>query len=89
MLLSASVWCGKSYRAYRHNAVVNRHRQNALATFEAFAKAASDAETKNAVLLQATQCIFSPQQTGYVSGEPETAMPQVLEIVRNVGKSGG
>jgi len=87
ILLSAAVWCGKTYRAYRHNAVVNRHRQNALATFEAFAKAASDVETKNAVLLQATQCIFSPQQTGYVSGEPESALPPVLEIVRNLGKS--
>ena len=89
VLLSATIWAGKTYRAYRHNAVVNRHRQNALATFEAFAKAATDVETKNAVLLQATQCIFSPQQTGYVSGEPESAVPPVLEIVRNLGKSSG
>jgi hypothetical protein len=89
ILLSAMVWAGKTYRAYRHNVVVNRHRQNALATFEAFAKAASDNETKNAVLLQATQCIFSPQQTGYVPGEPETAMPPVLEIVRNLGGKAG
>jgi len=89
VLLSATVWAGRTYRAFRHNAVVNRHRQNALATFQAFAKAASDDETKNAVLLQATQCIFSPQQTGYISGEPEGAPPQVLEIVRSLGKSGG
>jgi len=89
VLLSATVWAGRTYRAYRHNAVVNRHRQNALATFQAFAKAASDNETKNAVLLQATQCIFSPQQTGYISGEPEGATPPVLEIVRSLGKSGG
>jgi hypothetical protein len=82
------IWTGRIYRAYKHNAVVNRHRANALATFEAFAKAASDMETKNAVLLQATQCIFAPQQTGYVSGEPETTMPPVLEIVRNLGKPG-
>jgi len=87
VLLSATLWCGKTYRAYRHNAVVNRHRQNALATFQAFAKAASDSETKNAVLLQATQCIFSPQQTGYVSAEPEGATAPVLEIVRSLGKS--
>ncbi|SRR6266851_2838502 len=91
VLFSATVWAGRTYRAHRHNAVINRHRQNALSTFQTFAKAASDDQTKNAVLLQATQCIFSPQQTGYVSGEMESGgAPQVLEIVRNLGsKSGG
>lgn len=86
-MLSATFWTGRTYRAHRHNAVLNRHRQNALATFQAFAKAASDDQTKNAVLLQATQCIFSPQQTGYVTGESETGnFSQILEIVRSVGK---
>jgi len=88
VLLSATIWAGKTYRAYRHNAVVNRHRQNALSTFRAFAEAASDTATKNAVLLQATQCIFSPQQTGYIQGESEITMPHVLEIVRDLGKVG-
>jgi len=88
LLLSATIWTGKTYRAYRHNAVDNRHRQNALASFEAFAQAGSgDQETKNAVLLQATQCIFSPQATGYIQAEAETSMPHVLEIVRSLGKS--
>jgi hypothetical protein len=86
-MLSATFWAGKTYRTHRHNAVLNRHRQNALATFQTFAKAASDDQTKNAVLLQATQCIFSPQQTGYVTGEPEVGnASQVLEIVRSIGK---
>jgi len=86
VLLSATIWCGKTYRSNQHNAVVNRHRQNALATFEAFVKATSDEPTKNAVLIQATQCIFSPQQTGYIQAEPDVAVPQVLELVRTVGK---
>ncbi len=50
LLLSATIWTGRTYRAHRHNAVVNRYRQNALASFEAFAQAASgDQETKSAV----------------------------------------
>lgn len=88
VMFSAMLWTGKTYRAHRHNAVINRHRQNALSTFQAFVKAAADDQTKNAVLLQATQCIFSPQQTGYFTGESETTgIPQVLEVVRNLGKS--
>jgi hypothetical protein len=49
-------------------------------------KAAVEDQAKDAVLIQATQCIFSPQQTGYVTGESEAgSIPQVLEIVRNLG----
>ena len=74
------------YRAHRHNFVINRHRLNALSTFEAFAKATDDQQIKNAVLLQATQCIFGPQPTGYISGESESeGYPQILEIVRGMG----
>jgi hypothetical protein len=86
VLFSAVVWTGKIYRAHRHNYVINRHRLNALSTFEAFAKATDDQQIKNAVLLQATQCIFGPQPTGYISSENENeGYPQILEIVRGIG----
>jgi hypothetical protein len=73
------------YRSQWHNHVVNKHRQNALSTFETFVKAASDEQTKNAVLIQATQCIFSQQPTGFVAHDSDGApSPQILEIVRGV-----
>lgn len=85
VLLSAVFWAGKIYRAHRHNFVVNKHRQNALSTFEAFAAAArDDPQTKNAVLLQATQCIFAPQVTGYVTQDAEGELqPKILEVIRS------
>lgn len=78
------VWSGRNYSSHRHNYTVNKHRQNSLRTFEAFVEAASDEPTKNAVLLQATQAIFSPQTTGYIQadGGDGYRMPQVLEIIR-------
>jgi hypothetical protein len=86
LLFSVPFWAGKMYRSHRHNFVVNRHRLNALRTFETFAKAANDEQTKNAVLIQATQCIFTPLPTGYINSEAEAnPMSQILEIVRNVG----
>ena len=79
----------KIYRAYRHNCTINTHRQNALMTFEMFTNAAKDEQTKNAVLLQATQSIFSPQPTGYLSGDSEQGSnPQILEIIKNIGSGG-
>ncbi|MBI3089461.1 MAG: hypothetical protein HYY96_02250 [Candidatus Tectomicrobia bacterium] len=78
------IWSGRIYKAQRHNYVINRHRQNALSTFETFVKAASDDGTKNAVLIQATQSIFSPQNSGFLSKDSEpSASPKILEIIRN------
>lgn len=84
LLYYGIVWSSRMYRSQWHNHVVNKHRQNALSTFETFVKAASDDQTKNAVLLQATHCIFAPQATGFVAHEGDsTANPQILEIVRS------
>ena len=85
LLLSALVWASRVYRSHQHNFVVNQHRQNALASFETFAEAAQDNQTKSAVLLQATNCIFAPQASGYADSSAEApGSPQVMEIIRDM-----
>lgn len=80
------VWSAKNFNAHRHNFVVNKHRQNALSTFETFVAAASDVDTKNAVLLQATQSIFSAQPSGYILKDSDNESPnKVIEILRSAG----
>ncbi len=90
VLYFALIGAARIYRAHRHNAVVNAHRRNALKTFQAFAKAASgDPDIKNAVLLKATETIFSHASTGYLAREPESqGSPQVLEIIRSALRTG-
>jgi hypothetical protein len=89
LLLSAVVWSGKNYKSHQHNYVLNKHRQNALETFQLFARGAEDAETKSMVLLQATKSIFTPQATGFLSGEKDSEghSPQILEIIRNLSSA--
>ena len=86
VLYFSMIWSGRNYRAHRHNNIVNKHRQNALSTFQAFVKATEDDATKNAVLIRATEAIFSPEVTGYLSREPEpkSGTSQILEVVRGV-----
>jgi hypothetical protein len=62
------VLSSKNYLAHRHNVVVNRHRQNALATYEALVKASADA-SRDVVLAKAADCIFSAQATGFGKGD--------------------
>lgn len=56
----ALIFSTRTYASHRHNFVINRQRSNALKTFELFANGSSDNEVKNAILLQAAQCVFSP-----------------------------
>lgn len=82
------VWSAKNFSASRHNFVVNRHRQNALSSFETFVKGTADPQTKEAVLLHATQSIFAPQDSGFVRTEiAANPSGQIVEIIR--GMSGG
>lgn len=80
------IWAAKNVTASTHNFVVNRHRQNALATFETFVEGASGKEVKDAVLLQASSAIFSPQDTGYANGELPHPISQVLEVLKSGGR---
>lgn len=84
VLYFATLWAAKIHKAHKHNELVNQHRHNALRTFEAFAAASKDADTKNAVLIQTTQSIFGQTGTGFTAGESDNAAPpQILEIVRS------
>lgn len=58
----------KNFLNHKHNAIVNKHRQNALLTHTALVEASGDQGVRDAVLLQASSCIFAPQSTGYSTG---------------------
>lgn len=84
--LSAAYWAARVYRSHNHNAVVNRHRANALTSFQAFADKATETDVRNAVLLQTTACIYAPQPSGFSgSGDSDGESPlKILEIVRSI-----
>jgi hypothetical protein len=83
-----TVWASRNYRTHLHNQTVNRHRHNALRTFDAFLAAAHDRSTKDAVLVQVTQSIFAPQATGHIAPEADGAGPASL-IEGIISKRGG
>jgi hypothetical protein len=70
----------KNYGIHKHNAVVNRHRQNALFTYRAIIEAASNRGTEDIVLAHAASCIFAPQDTGYSKNGGDGSSKSVLEL---------
>ncbi|MDE0484318.1 MAG: hypothetical protein OXI67_17190 [Candidatus Poribacteria bacterium] len=77
----------KNYTAQKHLEIVNRHRQNALETFDDFRDSSKEnPETHDAVLLAATNAIFDANQTGYLStktkgSESTNPIQQVVKAV--------
>jgi hypothetical protein len=84
------ILCARNFLSHKHNEIVNRHRQNALATFTALAEATSDAASSDIVLSHAAACIFSPQETGYTKHDSVHAegVP-ALQIIPRVGQISG
>jgi hypothetical protein len=80
----------RNYSTHKHNAVVNRHRQNALLTYRALVEAASEKGTEDIVLAHAASCIFAPQETGFSYGKGFSSLgsKSVLELMtKGVTKS--
>ena len=84
------VWLNRSiknYTAQKHLEVINIHRQNALETFDTFVAAAGDnRETRDAVLLAATEAIFDANQTGYLSmkGSGSDSRSPIQQVIREI-----
>jgi hypothetical protein len=72
----------RNYTTHKHNAVVNRHRQNALLTYKTLVEA-SGSIAQDIVLAHAASCIFSPQETGFSHGKGESSSgsKSVLELM--------
>jgi len=77
--------CSRNFLSHKHNAIVNKHRQNALMTYRALVNAAEGHATGDLVLNQAAICIFSPQSTGYAKDvTPDGATAK--SVVEMLGK---
>lgn len=85
LLFSATMWCGRVYKALKHLEAINRHRSVSIQTLKAFVQATSDEHSKNAVIMEAARAVFGPVTTGFVeqpgSGEGDV---KVVEWVRGL-----
>ena len=67
VLFTGTVWCGRIFRALKHQATIYRHRELGLRTFQAFVKATDDSNVRDAILLTTTKAIFSHVPTGLIN----------------------
>ena len=71
----------KNYHVNMHLYTLNKHRQNSLASFQAFVESTEDPKIRDAVLIQATKAIFEAGDTGFVSSK-KTSSITGLETIK-------
>lgn len=76
----------RNFLSHKHNEIVNRHRQNALLTFNALVSAAGEKESRDIVLTYAAACIFAPQDTGYTKSPASIPSEIPTNIIQAVPK---
>ncbi|MBX3182885.1 MAG: hypothetical protein KIT72_18170 [Polyangiaceae bacterium] len=76
------ILAARNYMAHRHNAIVNKHRQNSLVTYRALVEAAGDAVNRDIILAKAADSIFGQQTTGFTKHDSDDG--KALSMV-NVG----
>ena len=73
----------RNFLSHKHNAIINKHRQNALMTYRALVEAAGNTPNRELILNHAAACIFTPQGTGYStdSAAQTTLATSVIELL--------
>lgn len=85
VLLTGTIWCGRNYRALKHLATINNHRAISIRTLQAFSSAAAQAQTKDAVLMEATRAVFGNVPTGFIGQQISSDSDlKVIEVARNI-----
>lgn len=77
----------KNYNANMHLFIINKHRENSLKTFQAFVESTNDPKTKDIILVQSTQTIFSAGDTGYVSSKDSSPSFDAVKIIEPAQRS--
>lgn len=80
---------GKNFLSHKHNAVLNKHRQNSLLTYKTIVDASGTAEGKEIILSHAAYSMFSHQETGYIKVVPsESSIQNIMESIPKSFTSG-
>lgn len=65
----------RATNAHRHNAIVSKHRANALSTYRVMVEAGSEAANRDIILTKAADCIFGHQPSGFGKADASESTP--------------
>ena len=86
-LIFCIIFCIKNYNSQMHNKIINQHKSNALNSILSLLDTAKSDDGNDKLLIQATQAIFSHQNSGYNNNDCEPQNPNlVTNVIESVSK---
>jgi hypothetical protein len=84
-LFTATLWCGRMYKATMHQSATYRHRGLSIQTLEAFHHSAADPTAKDAVVMEAARAVFGSTPTGLISegGAGSDPATRIIEVTKS------
>lgn len=81
--------CFRQFNVNKHLYTLNKHRYNALNSYELFANGINDdLVTKNALMIQVAKSIYdTSNNTGYLTAKNQNFNPGIVEMTKIIGKS--
>lgn len=75
--------CARNFLSHRHNQIVNKHRQNALMTYNSLVDAGLTPEARDTVLNHAASSIYRLHDTGYTRGgsKDSASSTSIIELM--------
>jgi hypothetical protein len=81
-------FCFKQYSIHRNLEELNRHRKNALKSFQLFSDSiTSDPESRNALMLQVAKAIYDHSPTGYLSSKQQDGTPNIIDLTKVISST--
>lgn len=90
LLVGGAAWCGRHFRANRHNHEINQHRAACLENMQAFQRAAEDQGVKDMVVLEFSKAAAQGMPTGFISGQADGRIggsPNLLSLATRQASS--
>lgn len=87
LLIFAVKKCFSNYNSLMHNYIINSHKSNALKSTLSLLDTAKTEDGNDKLLVQATQAIYSHQQTGYEKNkEGSTEKSEINTVIESIVK---
>lgn len=78
LMIGATVWTGRNFKAAKHQLALTKHRAISLATFEVFPMSTSDPDVRSAILLETAKTVFGQAPSGYLEKESAQLDPTAI-----------
>lgn len=86
VLISATIWAGRIYKALMHQAEVYHHKATCIKTLRAFIHSVKDPVISDSIVAEGARSVFGNVPTGFIDSSKDSAdgSMRILEVAKSL-----